>query len=85
MPSPLSPRFLGNRRGVSNGHLPISNIRLPATAFHFALIVNYHPPLFIGESRFNYLEGNFRFIQATARQTFRARVSPPVYPLNVIL
>jgi len=39
--------FLGPRNrvasDVSNGHLPISDIRLPATAFHFALTINYRP------------------------------------------
>jgi len=39
--------FLGPRDrvafDVSNGHLPISDIRLPATAFHFALTINYRP------------------------------------------
>lgn len=40
-----SPGIESRVRIVSNGHLPISDIRLPATAFHFALTINYRPPI----------------------------------------
>lgn len=46
IPNPMSFfSSLGIESRSTNGHLPISDIRLLATAFHFALTMNYHPPL----------------------------------------